>query len=275
MSKLHAYPVLSEQASSESSTTSLRVSTLLSMAILPAVALAIISLVCILTPVDLALSNCFYQAEAPTFPYRGTPLANLIFHYGPLPGIVFGVGCIIAFIASFNHQILRTWRMPAFFIAVAIIIGPGILVNSVLKPTMQRSRPSDLVVFGGNDLHVPPLTIGSNETGRSFPSGHAAMGFVFMLPGFVLLRKYPRFAALVFAAGFFLGAGIGLSRIAEGRHFLSDIAWSGAIVYFTGLTLYVSLNLWRTSENSSTAATDSVSDQSPEKQKTLDHSRAA
>jgi membrane-associated PAP2 superfamily phosphatase len=63
------------------------------------------------------------------------------------------------------------------------------------------------------------------------------MGFYLMAPAFLL---YPRRRGL---AGAFLGLGLlggglmGMARIVQGGHFLSDIVWSGGIVYLTGLFL--------------------------------------
>jgi lipid A 4'-phosphatase len=49
------------------------------------------------------------------------------------------------------------------------------------------------------------------------------------------------------ALGFALGLGIGLVRIAQGGHFLSDVLFSGWIVYGTALALRALIfRHWRT-----------------------------
>lgn len=218
---------------------------LIAMTAGPLLLLAILTAICYLTPLDLVTTRQFFSPTGGNpFPFRETLLANLIYDYGPIPAIVFGTVTALLFLASFVFRSLRTTRKGALFCLLAILIGPGILINSVLKPYWGRPRPCDIAAFGGSQTYIPPGTIGPYEMAKSFPSGHASMGFVFMLPAFLLLRKHSRAAVAVFVIGVLLGGGVGASRIAEGGHFLSDIAWSGAIVYFTGLALYVGMYGW-------------------------------
>lgn len=217
---------------------------LLLMVLIPLALLAGLTAICYWTPLDLIATRHFFSEGANPFPFRETLLANLIYDYGPIPAIVMFVISASTLLLSFVVPMLGPARKGALFCTLAILIGPGILINSVLKPNWGRPRPCDIVAFGGTQNYVPPGTIGPYEMAKSFPSGHASMGFVFMLPAFLLLGKRNQAAAALFAVGFLLGCGVGASRIAEGGHFLSDIAWSGAIVYFTGLALYLAIYGW-------------------------------
>jgi membrane-associated PAP2 superfamily phosphatase len=58
-----------------------------------------------------------------------------------------------------------------------------------------------------------------------------------MAPAFFLYRRQERWAAAFLLLGIAAGAIMGVTRMAAGGHFVSDIIWAGAIVYFTGLTL--------------------------------------
>ncbi|MFN3150552.1 phosphatase PAP2 family protein [Bremerella sp.] len=224
------------------------------MAVVPLALLATITTLCYVTQLDLATTRQFFSTQGEPFPYSDTLLANLIYDFGPIPAIIFGVGSVATWLGSYLFASLRNYRKEALFCSLAILIGPGILINTVLKPNWGRPRPCDTVVFGGAYEYIPPGTIGPYEMAKSFPSGHASMGFVFLLPAFLLLRKNPKAATCVFVVGFLCGAGVGASRIAEGGHYLSDIAWSGAIVYFTGLALYVGMYGWKQSDTSALAA---------------------
>lgn len=229
------------------------------LAAVPFTLLATLTTLCYLTTLDLFTTQQFYStAGDDRFPYTQTFLANLIYDYGPIPAIIFGVGSVTIWLGSFSLKPLRAYRKGALFCSLAILIGPGILINTVLKPNWGRPRPVDTVVFGGEYDYVPPGTIGPYAMAKSFPSGHASMGFVFVLPAFLLLRKNPTAATCVFVVGFLCGAGVGASRIAEGGHYLSDIAWSGAIVYFTGLALYVGMYGWKQPVKAAVAAAEIV-----------------
>lgn len=228
------------------------------MAVIPLALLATLTTLCYLTGLDQITTHQFFSDEGDPFPYRETTFANLIYDFGPLPAIAFGVGSVATWMGSYLFASLRDWRKGALFCSLAILVGPGIVINTILKPNWGRPRPCDTVAFGGACNYVPPGTIGPYEKARSFPSGHASMGFVFLLPAFLLLRKNPKAAACVFAVGLLCGAGVGASRIAEGGHYLSDIAWSGAIVYFTGLTLYVGMYGWKQPVRSADLSAETV-----------------
>ena len=249
MPELHArelFPATEATSTTTRSTGGVSRRTLIWMTAIPLALLAGLTLACMLTRFDLWVTQQFFHEGH--FPYYGSALAEFLYHYGPWPGIVFGIGCLVLCGATSLLMRLAVWRKEMLFLTLAVLIGPVILINGTLKPGWDRPRPVSIEVFGGRHQYVPPGVIGGYEKGRSFPSGHASMGYVFLLPAFLLLRKYPQAAATVFAVGFLLGAGIGLSRVAEGRHFLSDIVWSGAIVYFTGLALYVAMRLDRGSD---------------------------
>lgn len=124
----------------------------------------------------------------------------------------------------FNKQ-----RKAAVFLLVALIIGPGLLTNTVLKDNWGRARPVQVQEFGGTAQFTPALQP-ADQCARncSFVSGDGALGFFlhaffYVVPA-VLRRR-------VFAAGFIGGSVIfGGLRIGMGAHFLSDVLWAGALM---------------------------------------------
>jgi membrane-associated PAP2 superfamily phosphatase len=126
--------------------------------------------------------------------------------------------------------------------------GPGLLINSILKPHCHRPRPNQIAQFGGTHQFVSVLTLGTPADGKafkSFPSGHASMGFLLMAPAFVVRQHSPKGARLFLLLGLTAGVVLGLTRIAQGRHFPSDVLWSGGLVYFTAVGLYYAMGLHR------------------------------
>jgi membrane-associated PAP2 superfamily phosphatase len=116
-----------------------------------------------------------------------------------------------------------------------IVLGPGLLVNGVLKPNFARPKPGEIREFGGYHEFQPVGHIGASKVNRSFPSGHAAMGFALMAPAFALFPAKKIWALGFLTLGCVTGAFIGTVRISQGGHFLSDVVWSLATVYFSGL----------------------------------------
>jgi membrane-associated PAP2 superfamily phosphatase len=124
--------------------------------------------------------------------------------------------------------------------------GPGLLINSLLKPHCHRPRPNQIAEFGGSQSFVPVLMIGKPAADmdfKSFPSGHASMGFFLMTPAFVLRRSKRRWARAFLWLGLAAGVLLGVTRIAQGRHFPSDVLWSGGLVYFTAVLLHYAVGL--------------------------------
>jgi membrane-associated PAP2 superfamily phosphatase len=132
-----------------------------------------------------------------------------------------------------------TWAKVGLFLALSLALGPGLLVNGLLKPHWNRPRPNQIRQFGGQFDFVNVLGRISYEQARSFPCGHASMGFYLMAPAFVLYRRNWRLAFVFIMLGLVAGGVIGFGRIAQGRHFLSDVIWSAATVYVTGLFLCI------------------------------------
>jgi lipid A 4'-phosphatase len=193
---------------------------------------------------DLAVQALFYSPGAGWVLGTLDPWAFL-YRYGNIPAFALGVLGLIAFALSFFSERFRPDRMAALFVVVLLALGPGLIVNTVFKDHWGRPRPAEIVQFGGAETYRSFWHPGSPERGRSFPSGHAAAGFYLMAPFFVLRRKAPGWARRALAAGILYGSLMGLGRMIQGGHFLTDVIWSGFMVYFTGLFLYYLFRLDR------------------------------
>ena len=193
---------------------------------------------------DLAVQALFYSPGAGWVLGTLDPWAFL-YRYGNIPAFALGVLGLIAFALSFFSERFRPDRMAALFVVVLLALGPGLIVNTVFKDHWGRPRPAEIVQFGGAETYRSFWHPSSPERGRSFPSGHAAVGFFLMAPFFVLRRKAPGWARRALAAGILYGSLMGLGRMIQGGHFLTDVIWSGFMVYFTGLFLYYLFRLDR------------------------------
>ena len=134
-------------------------------------------------------------------------------------------------IAAIVLLIVRSFKkharlLPTAIVTFSLILGPGVLVNSVFKEHWDRARPRQIQEFGG-DKQFTPAWVVSNQCDRncSFTSGHAAAGFAFVVMHFVARSRTWLWLGLA------SGALIGAARIAVGAHFLSDIVFSFFLVY--------------------------------------------
>jgi len=126
----------------------------------------------------------------------------------------------------------RRWVRRAAALALVMLLGVGVLVNAVLKAEWGRSRPVEVQAFGGAATYAPPwVATGPARANGSFVSGHAATGFALMAVGlFGSLRTRRRWCGIGIAAGTLVGLG----RVMQGGHFLSDVVFAAFAVWITG-----------------------------------------
>jgi lipid A 4'-phosphatase len=194
------------------------------------------------TNVDVRVAGHFYT------PGIGWALAGhdpwrFLYRFGPLPAWVVSVAGLAVFAASFGNERFRSHRRAALYLVLVMMMGPGLLTNTVFKQHWGRPRPRDLVEFGGQHEYVKPWVKSPSPNGHSFPSGHAASGFYLLTPYFLLRRRSRRYAAAFFALGLAYGSWVGLARMIQGAHFLSDVLWAFGFVYMSGLALLYALHL--------------------------------
>lgn len=213
--------------------------------LVPAAAVLVATLLAWLTPVDLFLARLFFDVDY-GWPVGRTPLFRFAYNFGQLLGFLPAIvaACVLA--ASLRDRRLVRWRRASLFAILTLAIGPGLLVNAIFKEEWNRPRPRQVQEFGGSYRYERPLAIGTPGEGKnSFPSGHAAMGFIFTTPYFLLLSRRPLAAKAWLAFGIALGLFIGCARMAQGAHWLSDVIWSFGMVYFTSYALARLLRLDR------------------------------
>jgi len=120
-----------------------------------------------------------------------------------------------------------TWsrvRTPVWLLS-GLALGPGLLVNGLLKEHWGRPRPIEIDAFGGDAVHQLVWVISDWCDGNcSFVSGEASSA-AWLVAVALVMPKPIRFAAT--AATLIYAASLSLSRIAFGGHFLSDVvlAW--------------------------------------------------
>lgn len=175
--------------------------------------------------VDLWFSHLFYL-ENGIFPANDLLLVKGIYFLTPWMGrlaFIFALG-ILAWAMVFPPQVSRRhWRRASAVVAV-VILGIGLLVHTVLKDGMGRPRPRDVQIFTGSTVYVPIFEPSQFcQTNCSFVSGHAAAGFALMSVGMLGVRRRRQFWL---STGIVVGCAIGLARIAQGGHFLSDVVFS-------------------------------------------------
>lgn len=188
--------------------------------------------------VDLWASGLFYS-EAEGFWAQHDPFLRRLRHLGPHIVRIIAVACILVLLLKLlvpGRGPIVPLRAPLFLLTT-LILGPGVLVNLILKNNWGRPRPHTVDQFGG-DLPYQPVWLPTDlcDTNCSFVSGEASAGIWLVAAVFIAPVAW-RLALLCFVLP--LALILSLNRIAFGGHFLSDtlISW--------GLTLLVILVAYR------------------------------
>jgi lipid A 4'-phosphatase len=188
--------------------------------------------------VDLATSRLFYNASS-GFVLADWPPVVLLARVVPWITwcwLVLAVGGA-AWLFLSGRPLWRLDRKALAFLFAALVLGPGLLANTLLKDHWGRARPTQIEAFGGLHRFTPaPLPAAECERNCAFVSGHAALGFSLVAFGFLLPPGRSRNRGLAAALGF--GALVGFARIAQGGHFLSDVVYAGLLVFGTTTVLY-------------------------------------
>ncbi|HLK82096.1 MAG TPA: phosphatase PAP2 family protein [Xanthobacteraceae bacterium] len=121
----------------------------------------------------------------------------------------------------------------ALFLILSLALGPGLLVNVVLKEGWARPRPGMVTQFGGDYTFMPwwdPR--GGCDSNCSFVSGETSAAVWMTAPA--MLAPPPWRNVALAAAGLY-GIAFACIRLLAGGHFLSDVIFAAI---FTGLVIW-------------------------------------
>ncbi len=184
---------------------------------------------------DLQVASFFRDLSARPDVRRFDRVIDTIRQVGPFV-IIAGVGPAVVTLVMKIFSLQRPVPMStraALFVILSLALGPGLLVNGVLKEGWARPRPGMVTEFGGEHRFVPwwdPR--GSCDSNCSFVSGETSSAVWMTAPA--LLAPPPwRYIALGAAALY--GLGFAFIRLLAGGHFLSDVIFAAI---FTGLVIW-------------------------------------
>ena len=117
----------------------------------------------------------------------------------------------------------------AAMLVLTFAIGPGLLVNGILKAHFHRPRPVNTAEVAGEGQPYRPFYRfdGACPRNCSFSSGETAAAFWTAAPA---LLAPPPLTAPAVAAALSFGALVGAMRMLAGAHFLSDVAFSALVM---------------------------------------------
>lgn len=201
------------------------------------VALAVLVAGLEFTGTNLWLSRLLISDVTNWWYFRYDPMLEAFDRIAPLSGLLLAA---LAFIGGYRTS-RETGNPIAFrnglFLLLVLAIGPGLAVNA-FKLCWARPRPADVTVFGGVYPYLKFWTMGFDpDNCRSFPSGHASIGFYLLAPAFLCFRDSIKLRQSL-KLGSLAAFVIGLSRVLQGSHFATDVFCSGIIVLTTCILVH-------------------------------------
>jgi len=173
--------------------------------------------------IDLAVSRAVFLGER-RFRLTDAPFALAVNE--ALPTIVLLTVAAILCAAVVG----RVRRIPALafrrmlFLVLSFAVGPGLIVNVLLKEYWGRARPNDVVEFGGPARFTPALVPADQCAGNcSFVSGDVSIAFAYVA---IALLLPARWRAAGVAAALSFGVFVAALRLLQGAHFLSDVVFA-------------------------------------------------
>lgn len=196
-------------------------------------------LMAVLTPftpwLDLKFSSYFFDNKH----FVTGALTDSLFDYGVLPAQIVTLLAILLYLLSYVRGYWKFLRKACLVIILTMAVGEGFIVHAVLKDHWGRPRPKQVEQFGGQQEFRPyykPNFFNQPEPSKSFVCGHCGMGFFFLVFTVLGLRYQNKWMiGCGLAAGIGLGSVMGIARIAQGGHFLTDVLWSAYVIWLTAV----------------------------------------
>lgn len=201
----------------------------------------------VLPSLDLDVARVFYgikDASGNAFAWRISPALLLAHDIALKAGFVLLIPIAVLLLAKLLFPRLRMFvsARASVFLIVTMLLGPGLLVNVVLKDHWGRPRPIDVTPFGGTEHFVPwwdPR--GDCPNNCSFVSGDVStVAWTFAPAALVPGLWQP----LAFAGAFALTAFMAAIRIMAGGHFPSDAILAGVFTYLLIWLAYALIYRW-------------------------------
>jgi len=128
---------------------------------------------------DLAWSAQFYAAGGAHEGWthtRDQPWA-FFYDYAEYPVWVLAAFALFMCVGALRRRISRVYLRPSLVIILTAALGPGLLVNGILKPNWGRPRPADLTIMGGDREYKRVWEPQGRGQGKSFTCGHCAAAY--------------------------------------------------------------------------------------------------
>jgi membrane-associated PAP2 superfamily phosphatase len=193
-----------------------------------------------ITALDSNLIAAYFDANTHSFLLKHHYVLENIMHTGVKKCLIFITLLVLAlWLTSFVAARFKPYRRQLLWTFAAMLLSSAAV--SVLKHFSIHGCPYDLLPYGGELPYLPLFASLPDGVamGKCFPGGHASGGFALMAFYFGFKETHRNFALFMLRAGLLLGFVMGWAQMMRGAHFLSHNIWSGLVVWFMLLAIYL------------------------------------
>lgn len=193
---------------------------------------------------DIAVSQLFYD-PASGFSLAGDTIWGGVVLLNKAASFAF-VGLAIAGlgIALLPSSKVDVFRLRYWMVVILIyVLGPGVVVNGILKRAFGRARPVQIEAFGGDGPFAAAWVVSDYcRSACSFVSAEVAAGSALTIGlaiGAIWFvgRPIASLFRVTSLASVALLAVTAVQRVGSGRHFLSDVLFAAILVLALGTAM--------------------------------------
>lgn len=178
----------------------------------------------LITKLDQTVAFMSYNQDAHFFYGYYSQICDLVYRIVPyLVLFILILPVILLFTKKYSSRELLRLTLINY---LSLFMSVGLIINLTFKPYWGRPRPRDFTSNISNYRDFWQINWHRSEIENSFPSGHASVGFFLGLPFYSLTRQ-KKYLILSCVSG----GGIGLVRILQGGHYVTDVLFAGIIVF--------------------------------------------
>ncbi len=190
------------------------------------------------TNIDMYLSSLFFDYKTASWPYYNNFwTATVGYVWIKYLIIIYSISLLLLFVYSYKNTFWQTKRILLLFLLLSMIIIPSEI--SLLKHTFYKSRPEQVIEFGGNLPHVNLFEFLFDKPNASnWPGGHASGGAALMSLYFVGIHISRFWGIIGLLFGITISQLMGFVQVMRGQHFFSHNLWTLWFAWLTIVLLY-------------------------------------
>ena len=181
--------------------------------------------------IDIFVSSLFYSENSHKFYLKNNYILKFVSYLAYYLAFLLlaysSIVILLTFIKTKSYRFIN--YRPQIIILLVFFIGSVLLVQTFSKHYFGRARPYKIIEFNGNKEFTAAFTVSNQCTFNcSFVSFHTSIGVLFLIYSFYQTGSKRK---LMIIFSYLLVVLFALTRVMQGKHFLSDVVISTCFMF--------------------------------------------